>query len=270
MIFRNLLISAALAAPALASAETIQYEAVLRAQFESTTSERYLEGSLFMDGRQGLLEVTLQEKMPACAEGFMCAQVMPEPRTYSLEGATSTVDHCGIITTKTSKDDRPVDGTFRSITVRHNQNNTCPTFRALKAVEVVFELAYYDRINGREVSQLDTFETDTVALINPGNKGGDVEFNGQIGKISYDNKTLTVELSHSGGCKTHDFDLKWGACKKVRLMNSMIDQCEVTILHTQGSDDMCKAYITKKHKFDLSGLAQAYVITINGKNVLVH
>ena len=270
MIFRNLLIAAALIAPALASAEPTQYDAVLRAQLEPLGSERYLEGSLFMDGRQGLLELTLQEKMPACAEGFMCPQVMPEPRVYALEGATSTVDHCGIITTKASQDDRPVDGTFRSITVRHNQNNTCPTFRALKAIEVVFELAYYDRINGREVSQLDAFETDNVALINPGNKGDDIAFNGQIGKINYNNKILTVELSHSGGCKTHDFDLKWGQCKKVRLMNSVIDQCEVTILHTKGSDDMCKAYITKKHKFDLSGLGQAYVIKIGNKSVLVH
>jgi hypothetical protein len=145
----------------------IEYQAVIRAQFEAGNSTRYDSGSLFMDGRKGLLEITLQPKMTPCAEGRMCAAVMPVPFTVSLEGAVSTVDHCGIITTSVMKDQRPVDGAMTKITVRHNQNNTCPTFRALKAVEVVYERAYYDRINGKSVSEIDNFETDTVALIKP-------------------------------------------------------------------------------------------------------
>lgn len=145
----------------------IEYQAVIRAQFESENSARYDSGSLFMDGRKGLLEITLQPKMTPCAEGRMCAAVMPSPFTVSLEGATSTVDHCGIVTTSVMKDQRPVDGAMTKITVRHNQNNTCPTFRALKAVEVVYERAYYNRIEGKSVSEIDNFETDTVAFIKP-------------------------------------------------------------------------------------------------------
>lgn len=270
MIFRNLLIATAMVAPSLASADPIKYEAVLSAQLEPMTAIRYVEANLSMDGRKGLLELTVQPKMPVCAEGSMCIQLMPEPQTYTLDGASSTVDHCGIITTQASRDDRPVDGTFRQITVRHNQNNTCPTFRPIRAIEVELEVAYYDRINGGEVSQQDSFETDNVIFIKPSSKGNDVEFNGQIGSALYNKKALSLELTYTGGCKTHDFDLKWGECKKVRVMNSLIDQCEVTVLHTQGSDDLCKATITKKHKFDLSGLGQAYIIKIGEKKILVH
>lgn len=270
MQFRNLLLIGALSVPALASAETIQYQAVIRAQLETVNSTRFTEGELFLDGRSGLVELTVQPKMPECPEGMMCAQVMPERQTYSLEGATSTVDHCGIISTTVEADARPVDGYFTKIVVRNNQNNTCPTLVALKAVDVNFEQAYYDRIQGKEVKFFDRFASDNVALINPADKGGDVPFAGQIGKVTYADKILTLELSHGGGCKEHAFDLKFGECKKVKLLNSTIDQCDVTVLHTQGSNDMCRAFITKKYQIDLSGYAQAYVLKIGNQKVLVH
>ncbi|RYZ75553.1 MAG: hypothetical protein EOP04_33180, partial [Proteobacteria bacterium] len=171
-MIRNFILSAALILPASAFAETIEYQAVIRAQLSPVNSAEVLEGSLFMDGRQGLLELTLQSKMPACPEGHACIQVMPQPHVYTLEGAVSTVDHCGIITTKAEIDNRPVDGAYTSITVRHNQNNTCPTLVALKQIEVQFQSTWYDRIQGREVSRSEYLDSDEVALINPGNKGG--------------------------------------------------------------------------------------------------
>lgn len=269
-MIRTLALAGLAALSTLASAAPITYQAVIRAQLEPLGSERYDSAQLYMDGREGKLELTLQGKMPSCPEGRMCAQVMPEPQTYTLEGATSEENSCGIIITTAKADLRPVDGAMTKITVRHNQNNTCPTFRALKAIEVTFERAYYDRLKGQEVHTADSFETDNVALINPAGKGGDVEFQGQVNGVSYENKILTLDLSYSGGCKEHAFDLKWGDCKRTKVLNSAIDQCEVTILHTEGSDDSCEAYITKKHTIDLSGLAQAYVIKIGDKKVLVH
>ncbi|MES2744370.1 MAG: hypothetical protein V4655_03040 [Bdellovibrionota bacterium] len=270
MQFRSLLIAAALVASTSAMAAKTQYQAVIRAQLDAVGSDEYISADLFMDGRKGLLELTVQEKMPACAEGMMCIQVMPEPQTYTLEGATSSVDQCGVITTSAQVDNRPSDGAFLSITVRHNQNNTCPTFVALKAIEVHFERKWYSRLNAREEVRSATFASDNVALINPGNKGGDVEFTGEIGKISYADKVLTLDLTYGGGCEEHAFDLKFGECKKVKVFNSTIDECEVTVLHTQGAGDRCRAMITKKHKIDLSGLAQAYIVKIGDKKVLVH
>ncbi len=269
-MFGKLVMASALAISSLATAAPVDYQAVIRAQLEPMNSERYLEGNLFMDGRKGALELTVQPKMPECKEGMMCAQVMPEPVTYNVEGAKSTVDHCGIITTTAARDDRPVDGALVKITVRHNQNNTCPTFRALKAIEVVFEYSYYNRIQGGEVNQLDLFETDNVAFINPGNKGQDQAFQGQIKSANYKDKTLTLELTHAGGCAKHAFDLNWGECKKVKVLNSTIDQCEVTLIQTAGADDKCEALVTRKYQIDLSGLAQAYIIKLGDKKVLVH
>lgn len=269
-MLRNFILTAALVIPASAFSETIDYQAVIRAQLTPVSPSEVLEGNLFMDGRQGLIELTLQNKMPPCPEDRMCIQMMPQPETYTLEGAVSTVDHCGIITTKAEIDNRPVDGMFNRIIIRHNQNNTCPTFAPLKQIEVQFEGAWYNRIEGREVVRSEYLASDDVAFINPGNKGGDVVFRGQVNDLSYADKKLTLNLSHSGGCRQHAFDLKWGECKKVKLYNSIIEECEVSILHTQGSDDMCKAFITKKYEIDLSGLAKAYLIKIGGKKVLVH
>jgi hypothetical protein len=270
MQIHSLVFAIALSATTSAMAENIRYEAVIRAQLDAVGSDQYTDAHLFMDGRKGLLELTIQEKMPPCAKGETCDQGTLEPQTYSLEGASSSVDRCGIITTTAQVDQRPVDGHFLNITVRHNQNNTCPTFVALKAIEVHFERKWYNRLLGREEVRSGSFASNNVAFINPADKDGDIELTGKVGKIAYADKTLTLTLSYPGGCEDHAFDLKWGECKKVRLLNSIIDQCEVTILHTQGADDVCRALITKKHSINLSGLAQAYIIKIGDKKVLVH
>lgn len=239
-----------------APAKPISYQAVIRAQLAPLASERFEGADLYMDGRAGQIDLTLHK-------------AGEESQTITLEGARSVVDECGVIITSKEEDMRPVDGAYTKIAIRHNQNNTCPTFRPLKAIEVNFVQAYYNRFKGEEVRTEDSFESDDVAFINPGNKG-DVEFQGTVNSLSYDNKMLTLNLSYSGGCKTHAFDLKWGECKKVKLLSSVIDQCEFTVLHTEGADDSCKAFVTKDHQIDLSGLAQAYIVKIGSQKVLVH
>ncbi|MBC7531140.1 MAG: hypothetical protein H7318_06140 [Oligoflexus sp.] len=268
----RLLTLSCLASPTLAAAKGKAsgsvYQAVIHAELQAKNSTTYTGGTLDLDGRVGQVELTLQPKMPACAEGMMCAQLMPEPISYVLEGATTEVDHCGIIRTRVQKDDRPVDGMFLSIIINNNRGNSCPTFAALPALDVIVEKKYYNRIQGGEVQQLDTFEAADFAMINPGTK--DVAFTGKVLGARYKNKKLDLKLQYSGGCQDHAFDLKWGECKDVKILNSIISECAVTILHTQGADDTCEALVTKTQTIDLSGIAQAYIINLNGTRVLIH
>lgn len=255
-------------AAAKGKASNSVYQAVIHAELGAKNSTNYTGGSLNFDGRVGQVELTLQPKMPACPEGMACAQVMPEPVSYLLEGATTEIDNCGIIRTRVQKDDRPVDGIFLSVIINNNRNNTCPTFVALPALDVIVESKYYNRLKGGEVSQLDTFEASDFMMINPGSK--DVAFTGKVLGARYKNKILDLKLQYSGGCQEHAFDLKWGECRDVKVLNSVISECAVTILHTQGTDDSCEGSITKTHSIDLSGLAQAYIINLNGTRILVH
>ncbi|RZA16682.1 MAG: hypothetical protein EOP10_24145 [Proteobacteria bacterium] len=269
-LFIRLLPALCLSMPVLAAGKVAPYQAVIRADLTAKVSPNYTGASLHVDGRTGVLDLTLQPKMPECAEGMMCAQVMPEAVSYTLENATTETDSCGIIRTRALVDNRPSDGIYLSVIVNNNRANTCPSFVAMAAMDVIVEKKYYDRFAGQEVSQIDTFEADDFALINPAGKDQEYVFNGQLVSAKYQDKTLSLKLSHSGGCKQHAFDLKWGECKNVKLLNSVISECNVEILHTQGSDDMCKAFITQTYKIDLSGLAQAYIINLNGTRVLVH
>ena len=153
--------------PAMAARKSFTYQAVIKAELLAKYSDRYLGGKLFFDGRKRLVQLELQPKMPACAEGRSCAQVMPEPISYELRHAKSTLDSCGIIQTVAQVDQRPVDGIFLKVTIRNNMNNTCPTLVALPALDVNLEQKYYNRLEGREVSTFDSFIAKDVALIKP-------------------------------------------------------------------------------------------------------
>lgn len=140
---------------------------VIRAELESVSSERYLGGNLYFDGRKGLVDLTLQPVMPVCPEGMACAQVMPEPISYQLENAQTETDSCGIIRTVAFLDERPVDGIFMKVSFNNNRNNTCPTFAPLAALDVIVEQAYFSRLEGKEVETVDTFKAEDFALIKP-------------------------------------------------------------------------------------------------------
>ena len=254
--------------PVSAYAKSSVHQAVIRAELFPKNSDHYTSAAIGIDGRKGLVDLTLQPNMAPCAEGMMCAQVMPEPLSYTLENATTEIDECGIIRTRAVLDQRPFDGVYISLVAANNTNNTCPTFVALPALDVTVEQQYFDPFKGTTITQVDAFEATDVAMINPGSK--DVEFTGKVMSARYQNKKLALKLSYSGGCQKHAFDLKWGECKDVKLLNSIISECAVTILHTEGAGDACEALITKTHTLDLSGLAQAYIINLNGTRVLIH
>jgi hypothetical protein len=139
-------------APSLASAATIQ------AQLDAKNSERYSSATITYDQTQHTIELSLQPKMPACADGMMCIQVMPQPIVYLLEDVRSETDGCQVVRTSVQFDQRPVDGIYLKLQFNDNRNNTCPTFVALAPVDAYVEQAYYNRLKGKEVRSLDLFE----------------------------------------------------------------------------------------------------------------
>lgn len=146
----------------------IPFQGVIRADLESVTSQAFIGGSIYLDGRNNFVELTLEPVMPECPKDMACAQVMPEPVTYSFENAKTEIDGCGIIRTVASFDDRPVDGIFMKVTISNNGNNTCPTFAPLNALDVVVEKAHYSRLEAKYVETVDLLKADDIALIKPG------------------------------------------------------------------------------------------------------
>lgn len=142
----------------------LTFQGVIRAdELESVTSAAFKGGSLFLDGRKGLVELTLN---PVCREGLECEN--PEAETFIFENARTEINDCGIIQTVASFDDRPVDGIFMKVTINYNSNNTCPTFAPLNTLDVVVEKAYYSRFEAKYVETVDLLKADEIALIKPG------------------------------------------------------------------------------------------------------
>ncbi len=141
------------------------YSGVLQSELESQGSQRYLGASLSLDGRKGLVEISLQPIMPRCPEGRACAQVMPMPVSYVVEEAQSKIDSCHIIRTVASFDQRPVDGIFLKVTILNNTNNTCPTFAPLPALEMIVETAYVSRLEGKTIETLDSFTSESFEIL---------------------------------------------------------------------------------------------------------
>ncbi|MFY7927908.1 MAG: hypothetical protein ACOVS5_03475 [Oligoflexus sp.] len=161
---RPILLGLCLIISASASARSYRYKQALSAELDATSSERYTSASVAINNRKNQLTVSLQPLMPPCAEGMMCIQVMPEPIVYTLDKARTTVDPCGVIRTQASFDQRPVDGVFFKVIVNDNRFNRCPTFIALPNLELIIEEKFFSRLEEREVSQRDVFETDTIQM----------------------------------------------------------------------------------------------------------
>ena len=60
--------------------------------------------------------------------------------------------------------------------------------------------------------------------------------------------TLTVNVSYSGGCETHEFTL---VIPKAFSFESLPVQLPVSLVHN-ANGDRCKAYLTEDYQFDLS------------------
>lgn len=68
-----------------------------------------------------------------------------------------------------------------------------------------------------------------------------------------ENNTLTLTVSYSGGCKTHDFTLVTDGS----FMESDPVQLAVILTH-DANDDPCEAYLTGPYVFDLASIRTLY------------
>lgn len=68
-----------------------------------------------------------------------------------------------------------------------------------------------------------------------------------------ENDTLTLTVSYSGGCETHDFTLVTDGS----FMGSDPVQLIVTLTHDD-NDDTCEAYPTDQYSFDLTSIETLY------------
>lgn len=251
------------------------YKGLYQTELNGTSSSNYLGGSIAINGKNRSIELTLQGKMPECAEGMMCIQVMPEPVTYVLEGSKSYYDGCGALVTEASYDQRPVDGIYLKVTVRDYANNkggvadACFSKVAVAPTEVTVEQDY-DSYLVKDSRTIDGFRGEALTevaepVLTP------VPYAGPINKISYSKskKSLVVNLSYSGGCREHEFALEWGTCKEAKVGRRLVKECAVTLVRTKGQDDYCEAFITRDHSIDLSQLGAPYIINLEGRRILV-
>lgn len=75
----------------------------------------------------------------------------------------------------------------------------------------------------------------------------------KINSIKIEGNYIIIEISYSGGCETHQFDL---------IGSKLITKSKPTIRNLQlvhdNKGDICKALITEKLKFSISILAENY------------
>ncbi len=70
----------------------------------------------------------------------------------------------------------------------------------------------------------------------------------QLNNVSIEKDTLVLNVSYSGGCKDHTFDLIW---KGGNFFETNPLQADLFLIHNANNDN-CEAYITKELKFDLT------------------
>ena len=101
--------------------------------------------------------------------------------------------------------------------------------------------------------------------------GADIEIGAEIGTVVFGSAeawgtdaytinaatlqgdTLRVNVSYSGGCKTHAFTL----VAEERFLESFPVQLRVSLAHNANSDT-CEAWITEDYDFDLTPLKEVY------------
>ncbi|MEO9964533.1 MAG: hypothetical protein ABJF11_02020 [Reichenbachiella sp.] len=71
----------------------------------------------------------------------------------------------------------------------------------------------------------------------------------QLNSLMFDGTKLMVNVSYSGGCKPHDFQLIWPES----MMLIMPPRYTVILMH-DANDDSCEAYLTETLTFDLAAL----------------
>ena len=74
-----------------------------------------------------------------------------------------------------------------------------------------------------------------------------------INAATLEGDTLTVNVSYSGGCETHEFTL----VAEERFLESFPVQQRVSLAHN-ANGDVCDAWITEDYPFDLTPIKEVY------------
>lgn len=72
----------------------------------------------------------------------------------------------------------------------------------------------------------------------------------EINSVSIDGNIMTINVSFSGGCEDHKFNLVGSAA----VMKSLPAKRPVALIHGSNEDN-CEAYLSKNIQFDISELA---------------
>jgi hypothetical protein len=74
-----------------------------------------------------------------------------------------------------------------------------------------------------------------------------------VSGVSVSGDALTLTVTHSGGCKTHEYGLCWNQT----FLESQPVQAQLRVLH-EDNGDSCEAIVTNTLTFDLADLKAAY------------
>ena len=113
-----------------------------------------------------------------------------------------------------------------------------------------------DRMDNQSIDKTDEVGDDignignTVIAATPEAWGTDAYV---INTATIEGDTLHVNVSHTGGCETHEFTL----VAEERFLESFPVQLRVSIAHNANSD-ACEDSITEAHQFDLTPIKTAY------------
>lgn len=237
--------------------------------FNEGEGSNYSSGKLGLDIKERTVTLTLNPAW-SCPADTICTMQMPTPIVYTLD-ASFSMDYCGTVYIEGSMDARPVDGAFTSIKARDNSRNICPTFVALVGTEVNFEKRFWTMFESEEfVEELYLFGDELQPVETTEEEEEAPVFSGVIHSAHYQGGELSVNLEYTGGCKKHAFELQWGSCESAEVLNSTIKQCQVELIHSQGSNDACEANIRQTHVVETNSADAAYVIDLDNIEVLLH
>jgi hypothetical protein len=75
-----------------------------------------------------------------------------------------------------------------------------------------------------------------------------------VDKLTLVNDEAQLAVTFGGGCEAHAFDLCWDGA----FLESFPVQARLTLVHTRGADDACKALVQRHLSFNLESLREAY------------
>ncbi len=102
-----------------------------------------------------------------------------------------------------------------------------------------------------DVDPADIAYIGEVFIGNAGDRFGTDEF--VVNSASITDDTLSVSVSYSGGCETHEFTL----IASESFLESFPVQLHVSLAHN-ANGDACEAYPTEKYQFDLTPIKNMY------------